>query len=59
MSRFHCCATCRHYTIQKTPAGTDTRCSRLQYETKPTYRFDCWDPKDTVRKLMEQERERR
>nr|WP_109690726.1 hypothetical protein [Tumebacillus permanentifrigoris] len=59
MSRFHCCATCRHYTILKSPTGTVTRCSRLQYETQPTYKFDCWDPKDQVRKLMDEEKKRR
>lgn len=31
-------------------------CSRLGYETKPTYTFNCWDPKDHVLRLMEKEK---
>lgn len=28
-------------------------CSRLGFATKPGYTFDCWDPKDQVKQLME------
>ncbi|GLY09748.1 hypothetical protein Bbad01_09640 [Bacillus badius] len=27
-------------------------CARLQYETKPAYQFNCWNPKDQVVKLL-------
>ncbi|KEO82278.1 hypothetical protein [Tumebacillus flagellatus] len=50
---FHCCATCQHYRILKTPSGTATRCDRLGYETKPAYQFNCWNPKDQVRQLID------
>lgn len=31
-------------------------CHRLGFRTKPDYRFDCWDPKEHVKTLMEKER---
>lgn len=34
------------------------RCGRLGFETKTTYQFDCWNPKEQVRKLMAQDGER-
>ncbi|MGZ4123847.1 MAG: hypothetical protein ACXVOI_11675 [Tumebacillaceae bacterium] len=55
MSRFHCCATCEHYRAEKTPAGLQTKCSRLGFATHPKYQFNCWSPKANVRKLMEKE----
>jgi hypothetical protein len=51
-SSFHCCATCEHFVVSKGAAGVIYFCSRLTYETKPTYKFDCWQPKEKVRKLM-------
>lgn len=51
---YHCCATCTHFSAVKNKAGgMHYRCLRLGYETKPTYQFSCWDPKDQVKKLME------
>ncbi|KIL48882.1 hypothetical protein KP77_20930 [Jeotgalibacillus alimentarius] len=32
-------------------------CKRLGYETKPDYRFNCWEPKEHVKKLMEKRRD--
>ncbi|MFC4183989.1 hypothetical protein [Saccharococcus thermophilus] len=55
MNRFHACATCIHYGIQKTEKGLYTYCQRLGYETKPHYQFNCWTPKPNVQKLMEKE----
>ncbi|OKL38361.1 hypothetical protein BLL40_00520 [Domibacillus mangrovi] len=54
-TRFHACATCCHFEAVKTPANMMYRCRRLGFETNPSYRFNCWDPKDNVRKLMEKE----
>ena len=58
MSRFHCCATCQHFSVVKQPHGTTYQCVRLGYHTKPNYRFQCWNPKDNVRKLMKEEEPR-
>jgi hypothetical protein len=50
---FHCCATCRHFTAEKKDGGgMRYHCIRLGYETKTTYQFSCWDPKDQVKKLI-------
>jgi hypothetical protein len=55
-NRFHACATCIHYGVTKTVTGQQFRCTRLGYETKPFYKFNCWIPKEQVKKLMEKER---
>ncbi|GGE60541.1 hypothetical protein GCM10007140_08590 [Priestia taiwanensis] len=52
MNKFHCCATCTHFQAKKQSNGMKYLCVRLGYETKPTYTFNCWDPKESVRKLM-------
>lgn len=56
MKNFHCCATCQHFRVVKKEGGTTYQCSRLGYETKPVYQFNCWNPKENVRKLMEKEK---
>lgn len=33
------------------------RCSRLGYETKTYYQFNCWAPKDHIKALMEKEKQ--
>ncbi|MCA0173397.1 hypothetical protein [Bacillus sp. RAR_GA_16] len=53
-SRFHCCATCIHFEVVK-KARTTYRCVRLGFETKPTYQFNCWEPKEIVKRKMEKE----
>ncbi|SDI28487.1 hypothetical protein [Alteribacillus bidgolensis] len=56
MNRYHCCATCKWYEVRKTKGEKVTyHCIRLGYETHPKYQFNCWDPKEKVRKRMEQE----
>ncbi|MGF9797032.1 hypothetical protein [Brevibacillus agri] len=50
---FHCCATCNHFRVEKAPGVVTYRCSRLTYETRPDYRFQCWTPTERVRRLME------
>lgn len=54
VSRFHCCATCKHFLAKKKEVrGMEYICVRLGYETKPTYMFTCWDPTEKARRLME------
>ncbi|MDT8859868.1 hypothetical protein N0O92_06450 [Alkalihalobacillus sp. MEB130] len=54
--RYHCCATCMHFSAKKkTEGGMRYDCIRLGYETKPTYTFSCWDPKEHIKRLMEKE----
>ena len=39
----HCCATCRHIALWTADAPTVTfRCGRLGWETRPVWRFACW-----------------
>ncbi|QCJ40871.1 hypothetical protein FAY30_02520 [Bacillus sp. S3] len=52
MKDFHCCATCQHMKAEKKAEGMNYYCSRLGYETKTNYKFNCWDPKEHVIKLM-------
>nr|WP_081734007.1 hypothetical protein [Halalkalibacter akibai] len=54
-NRYHCCATCRHFSATKESGGMKYSCIRLGFETKTTYTFDCWDPKDNVKKLIQKE----
>ncbi|HET7580625.1 MAG TPA: hypothetical protein VFK33_15210 [Bacillales bacterium] len=54
--RYHCCATCRHFAIEKKGEQIVTRCARLGYETNPKWQFNCWNPKDRVRRVMAEER---
>ncbi|MFD1037836.1 hypothetical protein ACFQ3N_05355 [Virgibacillus byunsanensis] len=59
-SRFHCCATCEHFRIEKQKeASKRIYCKRLGFDTKPTYQFDCWEPKERVKKSMKKEESRR
>jgi hypothetical protein len=55
---FHCCATCIHFEVKKkeTGRGVQYLCSRLGYETRTEYKFNCWTPKDHIMKLMEKEK---
>ncbi|RLQ95156.1 hypothetical protein D9X91_11710 [Falsibacillus albus] len=50
---FHACATCIHFEARKyAPRRMKYRCTRLNYETKPDYQFNCWEPKTHVVDLM-------
>ncbi|WP_028400519.1 hypothetical protein [Ectobacillus panaciterrae] len=51
-NQFHCCATCKHFRAVKEDSKISYFCSRLGYETKPDYVFNCWDPKERVKSLM-------
>ncbi len=50
--RFHACATCINFRTEKAEGRMKYFCSRLGFETKTNYQFDCWDPKENVKKLM-------
>ncbi|RHW39114.1 hypothetical protein D1B31_14255 [Neobacillus notoginsengisoli] len=52
MKDFHCCATCEHFRAVKKAEGMQYVCSRLGYETKPAYKFNCWSPKAHVQELI-------
>ncbi|CAH0347147.1 hypothetical protein [Bacillus sp. CECT 9360] len=50
---YHCCATCIHFRAEKKEGKMSYFCSRLGYNTHTTYQFNCWEPTDKVKKLME------
>ncbi|MEH7417945.1 hypothetical protein V7266_21970 [Neobacillus drentensis] len=52
MKDFHCCATCEYFRAEKKTEGINYYCSRLGYETKTYYKFNCWSPKEQVKKLL-------
>ncbi|PLR77208.1 hypothetical protein CU633_11725 [Bacillus sp. V3-13] len=52
-SSFHACATCIHFQAARTSKKMNYLCRRLGYETRPDYRFNCWTPKEHVKKLIE------
>ncbi|MDQ0213632.1 hypothetical protein J2S13_000026 [Oikeobacillus pervagus] len=58
-NRFHACATCVHFSAIKTANKMNYKCSRLGYETQPSYQFRCWEPKDHVKKLIQKEKKER
>ncbi|WP_419878918.1 hypothetical protein [Brevibacillus centrosporus] len=55
---YHCCATCQHFRVEKTTGKVSYRCSRLTYETRPEYQFQCWSPKENVKRLMDARHEK-
>ncbi|WP_167553219.1 hypothetical protein [Evansella clarkii] len=58
MKDYHFCATCINFETYKADGKTRYRCKRLGYETKPDYKFNCWEPKENVQKLLEKDREK-
>ncbi|MCM3717617.1 hypothetical protein [Fictibacillus phosphorivorans] len=54
-NKYHCCATCVNFKPLKTEQGMYYYCSRLGYETKPDYTFNCWEPKPHIVELMKKE----
>ncbi|MCM3440725.1 hypothetical protein AB3Z07_16225 [Metabacillus halosaccharovorans] len=50
---YQVCATCIHFEAMREDKKMIYYCSRLKYETKPTYSFNCWNPKEHVKRLME------
>ncbi|WP_372508828.1 hypothetical protein [Pseudalkalibacillus decolorationis] len=54
--RFHCCASCIHFRTYRGKKPIEYRCQRLGFQTRPEYKFDCWNPKEQVKKLMEKKK---
>nr|WP_041057943.1 hypothetical protein [Jeotgalibacillus campisalis] len=52
---FHACATCVHFEVLKLEKGMSYRCSRLGFQTRPEYKFNCWEPKAHIKKLMDKQ----
>lgn len=52
---FKVCSTCLNFTIVQSEGERTFYCSRLGYETKPHYAFNCWDPKPKVKQLMKKQ----
>lgn len=52
MKDFHCCASCIHFKALKELRSMKYYCSRLGFETKTNYKFDCWSPNENVLKLL-------
>jgi hypothetical protein len=52
MKDFHCCATCENFRVVKENKKISYSCSRLGFDTKPNYKFNCWVPKEQVKKLI-------
>jgi hypothetical protein len=50
---YQVCATCIHFQAERVDQKMVYFCRRLKYETKPSYSFECWSPKEHVIKLME------
>nr|WP_236784376.1 hypothetical protein [Alteribacter salitolerans] len=57
MKDYHCCATCSHFQVIKIPGRVYYKCRRLGFETRPDYKFNCWEPKAHVKSLMKKEQE--
>jgi hypothetical protein len=55
--KYHACATCVNFAAGKTKNGMVYRCVRLGFETKPNYQFNCWVPKENVKKLIEKHKD--
>jgi hypothetical protein len=53
MKDFHCCATCSHFNAERKSDSMIYYCSRLGFETKTNYKFNCWSPKKSIIDLMD------
>ncbi|WP_462409679.1 hypothetical protein [Neobacillus sp. Marseille-QA0830] len=52
MKNYHCCATCKNFQAERKNGQMVYLCSRLGYQTKTTYKFNCWDPRDDIKKRI-------
>jgi hypothetical protein len=52
IERYHCCASCVHFIAKRTDKGVQTYCSRLGYDTRPNWKFDCWTPKERIKQRL-------
>ena len=53
VEHYHHCASCRHFGFRQEGEKNIPFCTRLGYDTKPKFQFDCWDPKERVRKQLQ------
>nr|WP_147805302.1 hypothetical protein [Alkalicoccus halolimnae]TXF81318.1 hypothetical protein FTX54_16005 [Alkalicoccus halolimnae] len=58
-SNYHCCATCIHFSAEKTSSGMKYHCVRLGFQTRPEYQFNCWEPREDIKKKMLQKQHER
>ncbi|WP_230494754.1 hypothetical protein [Pseudoneobacillus rhizosphaerae] len=58
MKDFHCCATCEHFRALKSVGSMNYLCSRLGFETKPKFQFNCWNPKENIKRLIEKNQQK-
>jgi len=56
MKNFHCCATCVNFVVKREENKIKYYCKRLGYETKSHYVFNCWEPKENVKKLIDKQK---
>ncbi len=56
LNKYHCCATCIHFKSERVDGRIITICVRLEYQTRPEYRFNCWNPKSSIRAKMQAEK---
>lgn len=56
-SRYHACATCKHFSAERHEGNMQYKCERLGFDTRPDYQFNCWNPKEHIKHLMEKEGE--
>ncbi|MBM7680225.1 hypothetical protein JOD43_000384 [Pullulanibacillus pueri] len=53
VDHYHHCATCQHFGFRAEENKKYPMCTRLGFDTKPEYQFDCWDPKPRVRAAIQ------
>jgi len=58
MKNFHCCATCVNFVVKREEKENKIEyyCKRLGFETKSHYVFNCWEPKENVKKLIDKQK---
>lgn len=54
-NQYHACATCVNFVSTRKDKKMVYFCSRLGYETKTDYVFDCWEPKENILKLIKKQ----
>lgn len=55
MKNYHCCATCKHFKAEKIDTRMKYLCSRLGYETKTNYQFNCWNPREDIKEQLKKD----
>lgn len=55
MKDYHFCATCVNFDAKKAEKMVYI-CKRLGYNTLPKYKLNCWDPREDIKQLMNDEK---